>query len=214
VRTCRAAITIKGGDGKMHGPFGSRVRAAGVTLVVAGLVATITPVSSVALATGASPEPGVSPVAASTVVEAIHRWPGARPHDNPAGLYAWDLVPGSHRWMHKVPETYTDSAPNSVELTFHAAAATDEPQTLTSPAVSRSWWDGQFDQPAQVLELREEVWLLDVEGTRVAILLDSYPDTDPALLAEARAVIESVVAEPTESGHQLVFRLLEGWDSG
>lgn len=197
----------------MRGPTGSGLGVVGVTFV-AVLVATIACSSSFALATDEEPGPGASPVTASPVAEAIHRWPGTRPHNNPAGLYAWDLVPGSHRWMHKVPETYTDSAPNSVELTFHAAAATDEPQTLTSPAVSRSWWDGQFDHPAQVLDLREEVWLLDVEGTRVAILLDSYPATDPALLDEARAVIESIVAEPTESGHRLVFRLLEGWDSG
>ena len=58
------------------------------------------------------------------------------------------------------------------------------------------------------------MWLLDVEGTRIAVLLDSFPDTDPALVVEARAVIESIVVEPTESGHRLVFRLLEGWDSG
>ena len=63
-------------------------------------------------------------------------------------------------------------------------------------------------------EVHTEMWLLDVEGTRVAILLDSYPDTDPALVDEARAVIESIVVEPTDSGHRLVFRLLEGWDSG
>ena len=82
--------------------------------------------------------------------------------------------------------------------------------------VSRSWWEeGSFgEHPARVLDLPTEVWLLDVEGTRVAILLSSFPDTDPALVAEAQAVIESIVVEPTESGHRLVFRLLEGWDSG
>ena len=63
-------------------------------------------------------------------------------------------------------------------------------------------------------DARTETWLLDVDGTVVVILLDSYPDTDPSLVAEARAVIESIVAEPTDSGHRLVFRLLEGWDSG
>ena len=77
------------------------------------------------------------------------------------------------------------------------------------------WDDGPFDQPVRAgWVVSTELWLLDIDGTRVAIQLDSFPDTDPALLAEARAVIESIVVEPTESGHRLVFRLLEGWDSG
>ena len=48
----------------------------------------------------------------------------------------------------------------------------------------------------------------------VAMVLDWFAATDPALVTEARAVIESIVADPTESGHRLVFRLMEGWDSG
>jgi hypothetical protein len=194
--------------------FGSRVGRARGALLVAILTATLVPASSVALATDASPEPGASPVEASPVAETVHGWPGARAER--AGLYSWRVGPGLSRWMHKVPEGWSSTAPNSVELAFLAAEEADAPEMMWSPAVFRSWWaEGRFDEhPARVLDVRTEMWLLDVQGTRVAILLDSYPDTDPALLAEARAVIDSIVVLPTASGPRLVFRLLEGWDSG
>jgi hypothetical protein len=159
-------------------------------------------VSGAALATDASPEPISSPVDASPVAETIHGWPGTR--SEPGGLYSW-VLPANGRswtsWMHKVPATWTDTAPNSVELTFYAAEPL-APLPVMGHAARYS------------PDVHTEMWLFDVDGTMVAILIDSFPDTDSALVAEARAVVESIVIEPTESGHRLVFRLLEGWDSG
>jgi len=159
-------------------------------------------VSAVALATDASPEPGAPRVDASPVAGTIHGWPGTR--SEPGGLYSW-VLPANGRswtsWMHKVPATWTGAAPNSVELTFYAAEPL-EPLPVMGHAA-------RFGP-----DVRTEMWLFDVDGTMVAILIDSSPDTDPALVAEARAVVESIVVEPTDSGHRLVFRLLEGWDSG
>jgi hypothetical protein len=103
--------------------------------------------------------------------------------------------------MHKVPATWTDTAPNSVELTFYAAEPL-APLPVMGHAARYS------------PDVHTEMWLFDVDGTMVAILMDSFPDTDPALVAEARAVVESIVVEPPDPGHRLVFRLLEGWDSG
>jgi hypothetical protein len=182
-------------------------------LLAAILTATLAPLSSVALASDASPDPLASPVDASPMAETIHGWPGTRAE--PAGLYSWTLPPIGSRWMHKVPGTWTSTAPNSVELTFHTSA--NRPRGMgMSHAILGPWWEeGPFDEhPVRVHEVRTEIWLLDVEGARVAILLDSFPDTDPELVAEAEAVIESIVAKPTKSGHRIVFRLLEGWDSG
>jgi hypothetical protein len=182
-------------------------------LLAAILTAMLAPMSTVALASGASPEPLASPVDASPVSEAIHGWPGAKAE--PAGLYSWTLPPIGSRWMHKVPGTWTSTAPNSVELTFHTSV--DRPRGMgMSHGILGPWWEeGPFDEhPVRVHEVRTEVWLLDIEGARVAILLDSFPDTDPELVAEAQAVIESIVAKPTKSGHRIVVRLLEGWDSG
>lgn len=147
---------------------------------------------------------------------AIRGWPGARPGQNPAGLYSW--FEGSRGWMHRVPTGWTDAAPNSVELRFVSGSpqGPDIPE-LESSAVDRSWWDDRvFGEPVPVLDVRTQVWLLDVDGRRVAILLDSFPNTDPALVAEAEAIVESIRVEPADhsSGYRLVFELPSGWDSG
>ncbi|HZW01218.1 MAG TPA: hypothetical protein VFF55_06580 [Candidatus Deferrimicrobium sp.] len=58
-------------------------------------------------------------------------------------------------------------------------------------------------------------WLIDVDGARVAVIIKSFPDSDPALVAEAEAVVESIRVEPTRAGaSHRVFSLPEGWDSG
>jgi hypothetical protein len=119
----------------------------------------------------------------------VHGWVGFGA--SPAGLYSWPVRPRAHGWMHKVPGRSADGAPNSVELTFYGG-------DLRGPA-------------ANVLS---EIRPIDVEGTTVTIRLDWFPDTEPALLAEARSVVDSIVIQPTDSGHRLVFRLEEGWDKG
>jgi hypothetical protein len=148
--------------------------------------------------------------------ETVHGWPGGNPA--PAGLYAWNVKDTYKNWrrlnwMHKVPETG-----GSVELTFFAGTPPDRP-TIESHAVWRPYVmeDGPFDHPTRMdNDVRTEIWLLDVEGMRVAILLDSFSETDPALLAEARAVVDSIVVEPSteDAPPRLVFRLEEGWDAG
>ena len=121
--------------------------------------------------------------------------------------------------MHKVPPHFRDNAPNSVELRFSAALPDDDPgplggslvvnarrvvRTRTVRSSVRHWSQTQHS----------ELWLLDVDGTRVAIQLASFPETDSALVAEAHAVVDSIVVEPTTSRGGVVFHLPEGWDSG
>jgi hypothetical protein len=158
------------------------------------------------------------PSPAPSVTETVHGWPGIE--HAPAGLYSWSVRPTSgwqrSNWMHKILADDTGDALNLVELNFHAGPLDDQPP-IESHAIRRAWWleDADLDRPTRVGdEVRTESWVLDVEDMRVLILLASYPDTDPALVDEARAVIESIVVEPTDSGQRLVFRLLEGWDSG
>ncbi len=115
--------------------------------------------------------------------------------------------------MHKIPTRYEGGCCAEVDLTFYAGTPFSDVLDIGTDGVNRGWGaDGPFDRPARMGST--EMWLLDVEGSRVAIVLDSYVYTDPALVDEARAVIESIVVEPTETGHRLVFWLLEGWDSG
>jgi hypothetical protein len=163
----------------------------------------------------ASPEASASPVDASPGAETINDWPGTRGVQK--GLYSFSVTPGNHKWMHKLPVPSSER-PASVELTFVAADAAAEPDSMAGSALGRSWWDGDpSEHPARVVDVRTQAWLVDVDDTRVAILLESFPDTDPALVAEAEAVVESIVVEPAGDGNlpRLVFRLLEwGWDSG
>jgi hypothetical protein len=196
------------------------VAAVTVLLVAVGIGIVQLPPSmnNVGPAPAASPiqtgEPSLEPVA-SPVAATIHGWPGAR--RAPAGLYSWEVRPANvssrSNWMHKIPTGREGVCCTEVDLTFYASAAFSDVHDTVTDGVDRGWGvDGPFDRPAQTGST--EVWLLDVEGTRVAVVLDSYAHTDPALVDEARAVIESIVVEPTETGHRLVFRLQEGWDSG
>ena len=195
----------------MRHPFGSRTPVARATLLAATLAVLLAP-SSFALAADASPQPD-APADVPPTAETVHGWPGTRP-GQPAGLYSFPVAPG-RKWMHKIPDTWTDDVPNGVELSFSAFDPSDVPEMSRHAMWHGLWDEGPFDQPARVgWVVSTELWLLDVDGTRVAIQLDAFPDADPAILAEARAAIESIVVEPTDSGHRLVFRLLEGWDSG
>jgi hypothetical protein len=174
----------------------------GLSLILALLLASVLWIATVFGASDASPVPTAPAADPSPSAEVIHGWPGAR--SEPAGLYSWRVRSGTG-WIHH----------GSVELTFLAGAPTTAPPMLVSPAALQGWRDERrFGEATQVSEVRTELWLVDVESTRVAILLDSYPDTDPALLAEARAVIDSIIVLPTASGPRLVFRLPAGWDSG
>jgi hypothetical protein len=120
--------------------------------------------------------------------------------------------------MHKGSEVVSPAGPNSVELTFLSGRPDADPGALWPDPTLRDWRrDGRFiERPIPVLELRRQVWFMDVEDMRVAIVLDSYPDTDPSLLLEALAVVESITIDPTVDGEGrlLVFELPDGWDSG
>jgi hypothetical protein len=188
----------------MHDAIGSPGRAARGVLLVAILAATVAPATSVALAADASPEPGASTADAPSG-EVVHGWPGAR--RNPDGLYSWT---GGPRWMHNVTHA---GAP--VEIIFGEAdeAWAIPVEDIASASVDL---DGPFvGRPVHVADTRLQAWLLDLDGDRVAILVKSFTDSDPALVVEAEAIIESIRVDRSDAGvPRLVFRLLEGWDSG
>ena len=63
----------------------------------------------------------------------------------------------------------------------------------------------------------QEWWVVDIEGTTIAIRVEARPGTNEAHLAEAHAIIESMRTEPrdNEFGFRLVFTLTTNdWDSG
>ena len=163
-------------------------------------------VTAVAVAIGA--DPGLSGPSVATAAEpAVHGWPGAR--TNPAGLYSWPLAGAA--WMH----CHADgSAP--FELTFDTLDAT---YGIPMPDIGLSGTDlgGPYREgPGRVADVRLQAWLMDVEGTRVLVILKSVPETTPAHLAQAEAIVTSIRVEPgiTGSGHRLVFTLPAGCDNG
>jgi hypothetical protein len=67
------------------------------------------------------------------------------------------------------------------------------------------------------LDALREQWIVDIEGTLIAIQVIAEPGTSEADLAEAHAIIDSMRTEPQDTalGFRLVFRLTtDDWDSG
>ena len=178
---------------------------------------------------------------------------GWRPKDNglhPAGIYWWDPF-GDHGFIPKVPEGSEGSG--SVELRFRVTTQRNELEAMA--ATLAPYGDGPYpEHPVEIPGLvavqawlaedgtivgrpapgesplpspykTTQTWMMDMEGRAVAIDLTTYPDTTPALLAEAEAVIRSVrprqpdgAATPAPSGypslfHGFVFELTPGWDA-
>ncbi len=77
--------------------------------------------------------------------------------------------------------------------------------------------DGPYSEiPEPAVDVRLQTWLLDIDGSRVVVIVKSFPDTDPSLVAEAKAIVESIYVEPggDGGGRRVVFSLPAGWDSG
>jgi hypothetical protein len=70
--------------------------------------------------------------------------------------------------------------------------------------------------PERVADVRMQAWRVDVAGTRVVVIIKSFSDPLPALVAEAEAIVESIYVEPVGTGTQrrLIFTLPAGWDAG
>ena len=67
------------------------------------------------------------------------------------------------------------------------------------------------------IDPRNEWWIVDIEGTTIAIRLAAEPGTSQADLAEAYTIIGSMRTEPWDNdrGFRLVFTLTtDDWDSG
>ncbi len=65
-------------------------------------------------------------------------------------------------------------------------------------------------------KLLTQVWILDVDDTKVLIVVKSNPNTPAADLAAAQAIVDSIRIErpPTGADRLLTFTLPARWDSG
>jgi hypothetical protein len=170
---------------------------------VAGLVLVMGAAPATGSARTPSPVPR-APDASSTV----HGWVGAR--GGPAGLYSWPE--GGRSWMHNV--SVEGSGP--IEITF---GTLDAPYGIPVDDIglAGAHLAGSYrERPERVTDVRMQAWILDVDASRVVIIVKAFPDTAPALVAEAEAIVRSIRVErsDTSAGHRLVFELPAGWDSG
>jgi hypothetical protein len=152
--------------------------------------------------------PSPSPPRTADTAAVVHGWPSTRADGDPAGLYSWTPDQAARDWVHKIVGS------TSVEITFQEL---EQGTVYDLGYLYRSPLDAAYGESPEPLEAgRVQAWIMDVGGSQLAFIVTSFPDTTPALIAEAEAVVRSIRAEPmeTEAGYRLVFQLGEGWDSG
>ena len=90
----------------------------------------------------------------------------------------------------------TASTPTDVEISgFSGKHIAFSFETQGACVQLSRWPTDQGDRLAIPLEA-DELWILDVDGTRWVIDLFSFPTTTPADIAEARAIVEGLVLSP------------------
>lgn len=149
-----------------------------------------------------SPSPRPSPTVGGPNVQG---WPGAR--TNAAGLYSWAM--GDDAGMHRA----TDNSVG-VSITFSTSANAYESGPPTPVTVAGC--SGTYQKLSLGSDGTTEVWIVEMGGKRVTILVQAPRTATPAQLAEAYAIIKSIRYEPAPFGvgFALIFTLPDGWDSG
>lgn len=149
------------------------------------------------------PAPSLSAVSSPVDLSIIHGWPGTRM--NRAGRYSWD---GRKSWMHN-PSDHDIG----VSIIFSALANHYESGPT---AITVAGYDGTYQElPTGTDGVRTEIWLVDIDDTRVTFIVEAQPGTTAAELAEAHAILESIRSEPKDGARiRLTFTLPKGWDSG
>lgn len=57
-------------------------------------------------------------------------------------------------------------------------------------------WPSEFGNREALVQEHDQVWILDVDGVRIVIDAFSFPMTEPAELAEMRAIVEGLQIQP------------------
>jgi hypothetical protein len=148
--------------------------------------------------------------------------PGAR--SGPAGDYGATLLPTAIKGLHKVVDEGNNEF-RQTQLVFTVLddcfAAGDGPDPVP---ITVGDLDGRlvepFSAPREALFFRrgEETtaaYALGVDGSNLCVYLSWDPTTTPEELDAARAVVESIRAEPhLPAGVRIVFTTDSGWDTG
>jgi len=137
----------------------------------------------------------------------IRGWPG--PSRNRAGTYSWKGP--RFAWMHN------GYAPGDGDVAIAIHQVPEGGITDGATAVIVAGHDGFYRR----IGPRQEWWIVDIEGSTIAIFLEAARGTSQAEVAEAHAVIRSIRTDPQDVsrdgdlGFRLVFTLTtDHWDSG
>ena len=140
--------------------------------------------------------------------EVVHSWPDTA--ENEAGLYSWD---GSSCGMScNIGFMHNGYGSGDVEIRIDVVPDAPVPGDGAT-AVTVAGHDGIYRKSG----VGREVWIVDIEGTTIAINLTAQIGTSEADLAEAHAIIDSMHAESQDNdlGFRLIFTLTtDDWDSG
>jgi hypothetical protein len=147
------------------------------------------------------PTPGVG--------EVVRGWPDTS--ENAAGVYSWD---GSSCSSTYCGMGFMHNGYGSGDVEIHVRVFPGGPNTDDgATGVTVAGHDGIHRR----IDARVEEWIVDIEGTTIAIRLEARPGTSPTDLAEAHAIVASMRTEPRDNalGFRLVFTLTTNdWDSG
>jgi hypothetical protein len=186
-----------------------RTRRQHATLLLAAALTTLT---AATIALGGSPlTPPVIPEQsseASASEEPVNDWPDTT--ENQAGAYSWD---GSACGM-SCNQGFMHNGYGSNDLEIRIAVL--DGGVVPDDAAEATTVGGHDGIYRRVAALREE-WIVEIEGTVIAIHLTVRSGVSDADLAEAHAIIDSMRTEAADNdlGFRLIFTLTtDDWDSG
>ena len=178
----------------------------------------VSPSASISSPTSPSPTPVTSteplpsatelaPVSPQPTREVARGWPNTGA--NPPGTYSWNEGCAGYYCTTGFMHNGYGSGDVQIHVGFVPEGAI--PGEGATPATVAGY-EGNYRR----LDAGREEWLVDIQGTTIAITLEARPGTSKADLADAHGIIESMRTQPRySSGFALLFTLTNGdWDSG
>ena len=139
--------------------------------------------------------------------EVVRGWPDT--NENAAGVYSWGSgCAGAFCSMGFMHNGY-----GSGDLEIRIEVVGEDTNLSGATVATVAGHDGIYRQ----IDAQQEEWIVEIEGTTIAIRFTALPGTSQAELAEAYAIIGSMRAEPHDNrrGFRLIFTIAtDDWDSG
>jgi hypothetical protein len=138
----------------------------------------------------------------------VRGWPDT--NRNPPGVYSWD---GARCASQYCVMGFMHNGYGSGEVDIRIVQVPEGGITDGAAAATVAGHDGLHRR----IDAQRKEWIVDIEGTTIAIRLNVRPAASQADLDDAHAIIGSMRTEPRDNdlGFRLVFTLTTNdWDSG